>query len=56
MSIRNDAIDALVVKCKHEFAYEDIVNENSETVDYKPIIELVLDTIVNIWRDSKGEY
>jgi hypothetical protein len=54
MSIRNDAIDALVAKCKGKFTYEDIVNENSGTVDYKPIIELVLDTIVNVWGDSKN--
>ena len=55
MSIRKDAIDAMVHKCNTELNYQDIVNECTETINYRLIVELILDTIVSVWADDKKQ-
>ena len=54
MTTRDEIIDSLTEKCESELNYYDIVNESAEEVEYRMIVEFVLDTIFGFWKDGNN--
>lgn len=54
MTTRDEIIDLLTEKCESELDYYEIVNECAETVEYRLIVEFVLDSILGVWKDGKN--
>lgn len=54
MAKKEELIDSLTDKCEIEFDYYDLVNERNEEIDFRPIVELIVDTILDVWKDDKN--
>lgn len=54
MATKEQIIDLLTEKCETELDYYEIVNERSEEVNYRLIVEFVLDNIFDVWKDGKN--
>ncbi len=54
MSVREEIVNSMVKKCENELNYYDIVNESAEMVEYKLIIEFILDQILGVWKGDKN--
>ncbi len=50
MATRDKIIDSLTEKCENELDYYDVVNESAEEVEYRLIVELILDTMLDVWK------
>lgn len=50
MVTREEIINSLVEKCEYELNYYDIVNESAEMVEFRLIVEFILDCILDVWR------
>ena len=53
MASKENLIDLLTDKCEIELNYYDLVNERNEEIDFRPIVELIVDTILEVWKDGK---
>lgn len=50
MARKEALIDSLIDKCEIEMNYYDLVNERNEKIDYRPIVELIVDTVLEVWK------
>ena len=50
MTTRDEIIDVLTHKCENELDYYDIVNESDETVEYRLIVEFIVNTVLSVWK------
>lgn len=53
MQTKEQIIDLLTEKCESELDYYEIVNECAEKVEYRLIVELIVDTILEVWKEGK---
>lgn len=54
MARKEELIDSLTVKCEMELNYYDLVNERNEEIDFRLIVEFIVDTILDVWKDGKN--
>ncbi len=54
MTTRDEIIDSLTEKCENELDYYDVVNESAEEVEYRLIVEFILDYIFGVWQGEKN--
>ena len=54
MTTRDEIIDSLAEKCEYELDYYDVVNESAEEVEYRLIVEFVLDTLLDVWKGGNN--
>lgn len=52
MPTREEIIDAITKKCEDELNYYDVVNESAEMVEFRMIVEFILDTVFGVWSDK----
>ena len=52
MPTRDVIAELLVEKCKTELDYYELVNERTETIDYRAIVELVLQSVFDVWGEE----
>lgn len=50
MTIRDEIIDSLAEKCESKLDYYELVNERTETIDFRLIVEFVLDCVFGVWE------
>lgn len=50
MATKNELIDSLTDKCEIEFKYGEIVNDFIREIDFRPIVEFIVDTILGVWK------
>lgn len=53
MASKENLIDLLTDKCEIELNYYDLVNERIKEIDFRPIVELIVDTVLEVWKDGK---
>ena len=54
MTTRDEIIDSLTDKCENELDYYDVVNERREEIDYRQIVELIVETIFDVWKGGNN--
>ena len=54
MARKEELIDSLTDRCEMELNYYDLVNERNEEIDFRPIVEFIVDTILDVWKDGKN--
>lgn len=52
MTIRDEIIDSLAEKCENKLNYYELVNEMTEKIDFRPIVEFVLDCVFGVWEED----
>lgn len=48
---REEITELIVKKCENELNYYDIVNECDEMVEFRQIVEFILDCFFDVWRE-----
>ena len=54
MVVRDELIDSIAKSCEKELNYYDVVNESAEMVEYRLIVEFILEIIFDVWNDGRG--
>ena len=54
MTTRDEIIDLLTKRCENELDYYDVANESAEEVEYRLIIEFILDTMLDVWKGENN--
>ena len=50
MITRDELIDLIVKKCENKFDYWEIASECAEMVNFRPIVEFVIDSTICVWK------
>ena len=54
MTIRKEIINSLTQRCENKLDYYDLVNERTEEIDFRLIVEFILDCILDVWDEEKN--
>ena len=54
MPTKDEIIDALTEKCEGEFDYYELVNEHREEVNFRLIVEYIVDIIFDVWEGGNN--